>query len=93
MKVELDTEITEDLKKEGQYRELLRAIQDIRKKKGLNPNDIITLIIGTDTNGQALINKFKTELMKVVGAKEIQIEENEGQEVKIGELVFKISLK
>ena len=91
--VNLDTEITEDLKKEGQYRELLRAIQDIRKKNGLNPNDVITLTIGTDATGQELINKFKTELMKAVIAKEIQTKDNEGQEVKIGELLFKVIIE
>lgn len=91
--VNLDTEITEDLKKEGQYRELLRAIQDIRKKNGLNPNDVITLVINTDVAGQELINKFKSELMKAVGAKEIQIKENNGAEIKVGELIFKVSLK
>jgi isoleucyl-tRNA synthetase len=91
-KVELDTEITEDLKKEGQYRELIRAIQDIRKKNGLNPSDVITLNIGTDASGQELINKFKSELIKTVNAKDIQIKENEGTEIKIDELVFKINL-
>jgi isoleucyl-tRNA synthetase len=92
-KVELDTEITEELKKEGQYRELLRVIQDIRKKNGLNPNDAITLIIETGVEEQELINKFKIELMKAVSAKEIQIKENDGQEIKIDEFVFKIIIE
>jgi len=91
-KVELDTHITEELKKEGQYRELLRAIQDIRKKNGLNPNDIVTLEISTNVDGQEIINKFKQELMKAVSAKEIKIKENEGQEIKIDELVFVVYL-
>jgi isoleucyl-tRNA synthetase len=91
-KVNLDIEITEDLKKEGQYRELIRAIQDIRKKNGLNPNDVITLTIGTDAVGQELINKFKSELMKAVIAKEILFKENEGTEIKIGEILFKVNV-
>lgn len=78
-KVELDTEITPELKQEGNYRELVRAIQDMRKKSGLNPNDIINLQIKTDKTGEDLINKFRAELLKAVGAKEIQMEENEGQ--------------
>jgi len=92
LKVELDTNITDDLRKEGQYRELVRAIQDIRKKNGLNPNDVVTLVIGTNTDGQELINKFKTELMKAVSAREVQIKDNEGVEIKIDELIFKINL-
>ena len=91
-KVEIDTHITEELRLEGQYRELVRAIQDERKKKGLNPNDVVTLVISTNVNGQKLINKFKTELIKTVSAKEIQIKEVEGTEIKIGEYVFIVSL-
>lgn len=92
-KVELDIEITEDLKKEGQYRELIRAIQDIRKKNGLNPSDVITLNIRTDASGQELINKFKSELMKAVIAKEIFFKENDGTETKIADLIFKIIIE
>jgi len=77
-KIELDTNITPELKQEGQYRELVRAIQDIRKNNGLNPVDIVTLVIDTNTEGQELINKFKNELQKAVSAKEIQIKENGG---------------
>jgi len=91
--IELDIHITEELKKEGQYRELLRAIQDIRKKNGLNPNDIVNLIVDTNVEGQEFINTFKTELMKAVGVKEIQIKENEGMEIKIDEFVFKIIIE
>jgi isoleucyl-tRNA synthetase len=90
--VELDTHITEELRAEGQYRELVRAIQDIRKKNGLNPIDLVTLVISTNVEGQEFINKFKSEMMKTVSAKEIKVEENDGSEIKIGELTFKISI-
>ena len=93
LKVELDTKITEELKLEGQYRELVRAIQDIRKKNGLNPNDVITLAVYTDGEGQELVTKFEAELMKAVSAKEIQVKENEGIEIKIGELEFKVLIE
>jgi len=92
-KVELDLEITEELKKEGQYRELLRAIQDIRKNNKLNPNDVITLIIQAGTKEQELINQFKNELMRIVSAREIKIKENDGQEIKIDEFIFKIIIE
>jgi isoleucyl-tRNA synthetase len=92
LKVELDTHITEDLRQEGNYRELVRAIQDLRKKKGLNPNDVIVINIATQVEGQELINKFKPELIKAIGAKEIQIKENDGNEVKIDNLIFKINI-
>lgn len=88
----LDTNITPELKKEGQYRELVRAIQDMRKKQGLMPSDVISLSIQTDKEGEDIINTFKDELLKTVGAKEVKIGETEGVEVKIDELAFSISL-
>ena len=91
-KVELDTHITEELKQEGNYRELIRAIQDMRKKKGLSPNDIVSLSIATSVDGQEIINKFKVELLKTVGAKDLSIKENDGEEIKIGDLTFIINL-
>jgi isoleucyl-tRNA synthetase len=76
LKVELDINISEDLKREGQYRELVRALQDFRKKNGLNPNEKINLFIQTDNLGLELIEEFKDDLSKVVGIKELKIEEN-----------------
>jgi isoleucyl-tRNA synthetase len=90
--VELDVNITEELKQKGNYRELVRAIQDMRKKAGLNPNDIITLEIEASVDGEDLINKFKGELLKSVGAKDIQIKDNSGTEIKINSLVFVVNL-
>jgi isoleucyl-tRNA synthetase len=90
--VELDTNITEELKQEGNYRELVRAIQDMRKKVGLNPNDIINLEIGTSDKGKEFINKWENELLKAVGAKDIQIKDISGDKIKIDDLEFILSV-
>lgn len=92
LEVILDTSITEELKEEGNYRELVRAIQDIRKKNEFTPNDLVSLEIKTDKEGESLINKFKDSLLKSVSAISIEIKENEGQEVKIDQLTFVISV-
>ena len=92
----LDTNITPTLKEEGNYRELVRGIQDIRKNMGLVPSDMVKLFVNTDVVGQRLISKFKSELLKVVGANFVEFRENvEGNmtEVKVDELVFKIKLE
>ena len=68
--VELDTEITPELKREGEYRELVREIQDMRKEKGLIPNDKIILTL--PKKHQEAITGFETELKKTVGATEIK---------------------
>ncbi len=89
----LDTFITPELKKEGQYRELVRAIQDLRKKEGLIPSDVIALSIKAESSSQELIKQFEVELKKAVGAKEIKITDTEGAEVKIDELEFIIKIQ
>ena len=63
----------------------------MRKKKGLSPNDIITLEIETGVREQEIINKFKIDLLKTIGAKEIKFIENEGALIKIDDLEFKIN--
>jgi isoleucyl-tRNA synthetase len=90
--VMLDTHITLELRQEGQYRELLRAIQDMRKAQGLNASDSIVLTIETGVLGEELINTFETEMQKTVGARELKIAENQGQEVKIDDLVFQVEI-
>ncbi len=89
----LDTEITGELKEEGNYRELVRAIQDMRKKEGLTPSDVISLSIETNELGKKLVQKFETEIKKTVLAKNIKFESNAGEEIKIDNLVFKISIQ
>lgn len=92
VEVLLDTNITPELKTEGDYRELVRAIQDMRKKEELVSSDIIVLSIETNKDGQDLVNKFKEDLIKTINAKEINFSSNEGEEVKVNDLLFKIKI-
>lgn len=92
-KVNLDVNISPELKEEGDYRELVRAIQDMRKKMGLTPSDVISLVVETDNEGKKLIQKFETDLLKVILASKIEFKENNGEEVKIDKLDFKIKLE
>jgi len=89
----LDTKITPELKQEGDYRELVRGIQDMRKKMRLTPSDVISLTVETNEEGKKLIQKFENDLLKVVLASEIEFEKNDGEEIKIDELVFKLEIR
>ncbi|MEX2052209.1 MAG: class I tRNA ligase family protein, partial [Candidatus Paceibacterota bacterium] len=88
--VMLDTEITEDLKREGDYRELVRGVQDMRKSLGLTPSDPVNIYFDTDEAGRKLVEKFESEMRKTVLAQKIEFGSSGGEEVKIGELEFKI---
>lgn len=43
--VNLDTNLTPELKEEGEAREVIRSIQQLRKKSGLNPGDTINATV------------------------------------------------
>jgi isoleucyl-tRNA synthetase len=45
--VVLDTTITKELEQEGDVRKLIRAVQDMRKEKGLQPSDEVKLVISS----------------------------------------------
>ncbi len=100
--VALDINITEELKQEGDYRELARALQEMRKKMGLTPSDVVTLTFETDEVGKKLIQKFESEMKKTVLASKIKFsarggsafdgKNTEGEEIKINELIFKVKI-
>lgn len=71
----LDTNITPQLKVEGDYRELVRVVQDMRKEKGLMPQDGIILTI--PEKYAEIVEKFGDEMKKTVGAKEVLVSGNE----------------
>ncbi len=90
--MQLDKVITPELKAEGDYRELSRAIQDMRKEKGLTPSDVISLVFETSQKGKELLEKFASDMKKTVLVSKIEFKENDGQEVKVGDLVFKVKI-
>ena len=94
LSVELNTEITKELKREGDLREFLRALQDMRKEKGLVPDDLVeTLTIHTDSVGEGFIKEFEAEIKKQVRVENISFEElSQGVDVTAGEMKYKALL-
>lgn len=85
-----DITITPELKKEGIARELMRAIQDMRKQKGLKPEDVIQLTIGTNADGKEVIEKFENDIKKTVGAGSLKVVEYDSSENIIEDIPFSI---
>ena len=92
-KVDLDTNITPELKQEGKYRELARALQDMRKNLGLTPRDIVAITFETNAAGKKLIQKFENDMKKTVLVSKIEFLKNDGEEVEIDDLVFRVKIK
>jgi len=57
--VALDTKVTEELKKEGYVRDLIRGIQNLRKESGFEVTDRINTTIGGDAELKAAFEMFK----------------------------------
>lgn len=89
----LDVGITDELKEEGDYRELVRALQDMRKKMGLTPSDIVKISFDANSDGKELLQKFENDMKKVVLASEIKLGTNNEPEIKIDNLTFKIIIE
>ncbi len=95
-RVVLDTAITAALKAEGDAREFIRGVQDLRKGAGLRPQDRVELIVETDSTGEALLTanaSLKEMIMKTVGASELTLDVNSGDEIKVGDISFRVTLK
>ncbi len=69
--VELDTNITPELKEEGMLRDLVRDVQAKRKEANLKPEDKITVEVSTNSELVAAIEKNKAVLLKEMRAVEI----------------------
>ena len=92
--VELDMDISEELKEEGMVRELTRKIQGLRKEAGLAPKDKVELVVEADGKGKKFINKFEEEIKKSANLNLIDFSQvPNGEEYKIEELNFKIEIK
>ncbi len=92
--VELDTNITVSLKEEGMIRELLRAIQDLRKVKGLTVKDKAVLVIEVEQSGIDLINKNSDLIKKTTSLSEIIFKKIDVDVVlaEVGDMTLKITL-
>ena len=89
-KLEIDTNITNELREEGDARELIRAIQSMRKKANLNQGDKISLKVSE--NAKSLVQKFEEEIKNTAGVKEFNFGEVEGEPAKLSFGEVKVGL-
>lgn len=71
LQVELDLETTPELKREGLMREVVRVVQNARKKAGLNVDDRINLSIKSDGELSQAINEHKQVILDETLAKSL----------------------
>jgi len=79
----LDLQITKELKREGDYRELTRKIKDLRKENNLTPNDVVNLTINSNLERIDFIKSFEENLKKDCKLSNIDFKESEKEEFKL----------
>lgn len=79
----LDLTLTEELKREGEYREFSRKVKDLRKEKNLTPNDSISLLVKATKERIGLIKSFEEKIKKDTKLSEIKYEESEKEELNL----------
>ncbi|PIZ00572.1 isoleucine--tRNA ligase [bacterium (Candidatus Howlettbacteria) CG_4_10_14_0_8_um_filter_40_9] len=82
--VALDINITEELKQEGIARDVVRIVQDLRKKADLDVSDRINISLGTDSEIlKKVFEKYDAYIRKETLAEKIDLGKTDGEEVEI----------
>ncbi|MBX4209072.1 class I tRNA ligase family protein [Candidatus Parcubacteria bacterium] len=90
----LDTNVTESLRKEGVVRDLIRAIQDLRKTEGLSVGDKVALLLDSDEKGKELVHAFAHDVRRITLVTGIEYAHlPHASELAIEEHRFRIGLK
>ena len=71
--VYLNKNVDEELEAEGYAREIMRRVQELRKKIGLQKKDRISLFIKTDEELKDMLNNFYSTIKGKVGASTLKI--------------------
>lgn len=91
---ELDTKVTDELKKEGIARDLIRSIQELRKTEKLTVTDKVVLLLDSDEKGKELVAKFMSEIKRVTLVTGIEHHTlPHAQPLVVEEYTFKIGFK
>jgi isoleucyl-tRNA synthetase len=89
----LDLNITPALKEEGTVRELIRAIQDLRKGSGLTIQDRAVLTIESEKSLSDLIEKNKNTISSATLLKDIKFGSVAAEETVVGEFKVKLGVE
>lgn len=92
VKVELDFKLTPELIKEGALREMTRAIQELRKEKGLKPGEEAVLSFSGNKEAVFLLKEGMTNIIKTTSLSRVDFIEKEKEEKTDGEFRYSISL-
>ena len=92
--VALNTDITPELEQEGLVREVIRAVQDTRKKLDLKVEQRVSLVLDVDAETEAALKAFDRVLRENVLVNEVSFGHVEGSEsVQAGDKLIGIAIR
>lgn len=92
--VALDPEVTEDLRQEGLIRDLIRAVQNLRKESGFDVTDRISLFLQGDDEMQSAVDNYQDYLMSETLAVDLSwLRRDDAREVPIGDKSCRIAVE
>ncbi|MFC1755930.1 DUF5915 domain-containing protein, partial [Patescibacteria group bacterium] len=71
--VSLDLEIDDELKKEGMLRDIIRKLQNLRKKSGLKVEDRINATYPDDKEIKEVVKLYEDEIKEKVLAEKLEV--------------------
>jgi len=91
--VELDINITPELREEGEVREIIRQIQQMRKEMKLVPEDTIDVLYQKSEIFDKIISKNKDTILREVLAKDFVLSNEALKEVELGDGKILLGIK
>jgi len=68
----------------------VRAIQDLRKKQGLTPSDVINVTMSP--TAESLLTLFMDDFKKTVLAESVIFADNDGESISVGDKEINVSI-
>jgi isoleucyl-tRNA synthetase len=92
--IKLDTNLTEELKKEGIARDIIRGIQDARKKEGLNPSQNISVFLNCSEEIRNVVSELETMIKSPTQTERIEFSGDvQKYEFEVGEAKVSVTIK
>lgn len=89
----LDTELTRELLTEGLVRDIVRGIQDIRKKENLSPNQKISIVVEGNEDAIKMFETFSSMILLPTGVEKVDFSsEKQKYEINLGNLKLSVSV-
>jgi isoleucyl-tRNA synthetase len=83
----LDSTVTPELREEGIVRELIRAIQDLRKQAQLTPGDRAVLTVNAEGDAIAFFKKYESEIVSATTLSAVEYGPHEGTRIDVAGIV------